>query len=147
MAVPCPPRQHRRMRRVPGARSAALALVVVLTACARGAPAAPVTLELQELNDSGVSGSVTMTAIDDERTRVDVSVDPAGHESMPAHIHPGSCAELVPQPKYGLENVIDGESSTEVPASLTDLMSGGQALNIHMSNEEMGVYSACVDLS
>ena len=147
MAVPCSPRQHRRMTRVLGARPAALTLVVVLTACARGAPAAPVSFELQELNDSGVTGSVTMSAIDDERTRVDVSVDPAGHPSMPAHIHPGSCTDLVPQPKYGLENVVDGESSTEIQASLADLLSGGQALNIHMSNEQMDVYSACVDLS
>jgi len=110
-------------------------------------PAAPVTLDLRELNDSGVTGSVTMTAIDDERTLVEVSVDPAGHASMPAHIHPGSCADLVPQPKYALENIIDGESSTEVPASLAELRSGGQALKLHMSNEEMQVYSACVELS
>ena len=146
MVVPHPKSQHWPMTRVLGVRSATAALIIMLSAC--GAPAtAPVTLELGELNDSGVSGSVTMTAIDDERTRVDVNVDPAGHASMPAHIHPGSCIDLVPQPKYGLENVVDGESSTEIQASLADLLSGGQALNIHMSNQQMDVYSACVDLS
>ena len=66
---------------------------------------------------------------------------------MPAHIHPGTCDELVPQPKYPLANVVDGRSSTEVAASLEELLSGGQALNLHKSNEEMEIYSACVELS
>ena len=60
---------------------------------------------------------------------------------------PGSCADLVPQPRYALENVVDGRSSTEVAASLDELLSGGQALNIHRSNAEMDVYTACVDLA
>ena len=32
-------------------------------------------------------------------------------------------------------------------ASLEELLSGGQALNLHKSNEEMEIYSACVDIS
>lgn len=103
-------------------------------------------LQLRMLNDSGVIGSVTMTAIDEQRTRVEIAVNPAGHASMPAHIHPGTCDELVPQPKYPLENVVDGASVTEVPAPLDELLRGGVALNIHRSNEEMQVYTACVEL-
>ena len=124
---------------------AGLALVV-LGGCASPPPAAPVTLQLRELNDSGVSGTVTMTAIDEGHTLVEVDVDAAGHPNMPAHIHPGTCAELVPQPKYALETVIEGRSSTAVPASLDELLSGGQALNIHSSNEHMDLYSACGEL-
>ena len=104
-------------------------------------------LMLQPLNGSGVSGRVTLTALDDATTRVVIDVNPAGLPSMPAHIHPGSCAELVPQPKYALENVLDGQSTTEVRASLDELLAGGQALNLHRSNEEMDVYTACVDLT
>jgi hypothetical protein len=37
-------------------------------------------------------------------------------------------------------------STTEVPASLDELLSGDVALNLHRSNEEMQVYTACVDL-
>lgn len=106
-----------------------------------------VELVLVTLNSSGVEGSVTMVELNAERTRVEIEVDPAGHGSMPAHIHPGSCVDLVPQPKYALENVVDGRSTTEVPASLDELMAGDQALNLHRSNEEMDVYTACVDLS
>ena len=128
------------------AMAAGLALVV-LGACAASPSGAPVTLPLRELNGSGVSGTVTMSAIDDGHTFVEVDVAAAGHPNMPAHIHPGTCAELVPQPKYALQSVIAGRSSTAVAASLEELLSGGQALNVHMSNEQMDVYSACGELS
>jgi len=106
-----------------------------------------VELVLRTLNSSGVEGRVTLVEVGPDRTRVEIVVEPAGHASMPAHVHPGSCADLVPQPKYALENVIDGRSTTEVPASLDDLTAGDQALNLHRSNQEMDVYTACVDLS
>ena len=134
------------MTRLLHAAAAGLVLVA-LGACAAGPSAAPVTLQLRELNESGVSGTVILTAIDDARTLVEVDVEAAGLLNMPAHIHPGTCAELVPQPTYALQNVIDGRSSTEVAASLEELLSGGQALNIHTSNEQMDVYSACGELS
>jgi hypothetical protein len=126
--------------------SAACLMLVVLGGCASAPSAAPVTFQLRELNGSGVSGTVTMTAIDEGHTLVEVDVNAAGHPSMPAHIHPGTCAELVPQPKYALETVVAGRSSTAVAASLEELLSGGQALNIHTSNEQMDVYSACGEL-
>lgn len=117
----------------------------VLAGCA---PATAQTRELQlrTLNASGVTGSVTLTAIDAQRTRVEVTVNAAGHASMPAHIHPGTCDELVPQPKYPLQNVLNGTSVSEVPAPLEELLRGGVAVNIHKSNEEMQVYTACVEL-
>jgi hypothetical protein len=125
-----------------------LAIVLVLGAVVgcTSAPARTERFELQTLNDSGVTGTVTLTMVSSTRTRVEVAVDAAGHESMPAHIHPGSCDELVPQPIHPLENVIGGVSVTEVAASLDDLLGGGQALNLHRSNAEMEIYTACVDL-
>jgi hypothetical protein len=124
------------------------ATALMLAACSSPAGGdRSVELMLQPLNESGVSGRVTLTALDDATTRVVIDVDSAGHPSMPAHIHPGSCAELVPQPVYALENVIDGQSTTAVSAPLDELLAGGQALNLHRSNEEMDVYTACVDLS
>lgn len=141
------PRHHeyRHMTRQFHAGAAGLVLIV-LGACTAAPAVAPVTLQLRELNASGVSGTVTMTTIDDGHTLVEVEVDAAGHSNMPAHIHPGTCAELVPQPKYPLQSVIEGRSSTAVAASLEELLSGEQALNIHMSNEDMHLYSACGEL-
>jgi hypothetical protein len=126
-------------------RTLALSLVV-LAGCTTQASPQPTRLQLQELSGSGVTGSVTLTPVGEARTEVEVQVEPAGHPDMPAHIHPGTCEELVPQPRYPLANVVDGRSSTEVAASLAELLGGDLALNLHASNQEMGVYTACVDL-
>ena len=103
-------------------------------------------LTLETLNDSGVNGSVTLTPLGNGHTEVTVQVDSAGHPNMPAHIHPGTCEELVPQPKYPLESVVAGRSTTDVPASLEDLLSDTVALNLHASNSQMEVYTACIEL-
>lgn len=146
MAVPGSRPQHRRMHpRLLFRALAGLSVLAVAAAC--GAPdPSPIRLTLRTLSDSGVTGTVTLTAAGDERTRVLVEVDPAGHPDMPAHIHPGTCDELVPQPRYPLTNVVDGRSETEVPAPLDELLAGDVALNLHASNAELEVYTACVEL-
>ncbi len=126
-------------------RGMALFLVASLVAACQSAPAEARSLTLVTLNDSGVSGTVAFRDMG-SRTEVEVRVDPAGNLDMPAHIHPGSCATLVPQPKYPLENVRDGVSVTEVPAPFAELFAGALALNLHKSNEDLGTYTACVDI-
>ncbi len=121
-------------------------LAGAVPACAAQPSVMPTRLTLVPLNDSGVTGSVTMTAVGEARTLVVVDVDPAGHPDMPAHIHPGTCTELVPQPRHPLANVVDGHSTTEVNASLEQLLAGDAALNLHASNQEMQLYTACVEL-
>jgi hypothetical protein len=105
------------------------------------------TFQLETLNDSGVTGTALLTDLRDGSTRVVINVDPAGHLNMPAHIHPGTCVELVPQPLYPLESVVDGDSETVVSRSLSELLAGDLALNLHVSFEDMGTYAACVDLN
>jgi hypothetical protein len=124
---------------------AMLALVAVVVGCS-GSAGESRRLTLDTLNASGVAGSVTLTPLSNGHTQVVVEVDPAGHPNMPAHIHPGTCDELVPQPKYPLESVVDGRSTTEVAASLDELSTETVALNLHASNAEMGVYTACIEL-
>jgi hypothetical protein len=119
-------------------------LVIWLVTRASGTP--PRTLQLAMLNDSGVRGTVTFLEAGAGRTRVDVRVEPAGNLDMPAHIHPGSCDDLTPQPKFPLENVRDGTSTTEVPTTIAELFAGGLALNVHRSNDDLGTYTACVDI-
>jgi hypothetical protein len=127
----------------------AVALLAILTtiigACQAATAAPPRTIALATLNDSGVTGTVAFSDVGG-RTRVDVAVDPAGNPDMPAHIHPGTCDELVPQPKFPLENVRNGTSTTVVPASITELFAGNLAVNIHKSNDDLKTYTACVDI-
>ena len=116
-----------------------------LVACA--APAADArSLELHTLNSSGVMGTVTLTAVTTSTTRVTVDVDPAGHPNMPAHIHPGTCDDLTPQPEFPLQNIVEGQSTTELAVPLDDLFGSAVALNVHASNDDMETYTACVDL-
>ncbi|MEX2547253.1 MAG: hypothetical protein WD830_05625 [Chloroflexota bacterium] len=125
---------------------ATIAVVALLTFGACAAQGATRTIPLETLNDSGVTGAVTLTDVGQGQTQVDVRVEPAGNLDMPAHIHPGTCVDLVPQPRYPLRNVVNGVSSTVVPASLSDLLGGDQAVNIHRSNDDLRTYTACADL-
>lgn len=125
-----------------GAMAVALLL---LAGCASQASSR--TFQLEELNDSGVTGTAVLTDLGDGSTRVVVDVDPAGHPAMPAHVHHGTCANLVPQPLHWLDVVVDGASDTVLPISLADLLAGDLALNLHVSAADMGTYTACVDLN
>ena len=104
-------------------------------------------LELQTQNDSGVTGTVTLTSAGEGRTLVEVTVVPNGHPDMPAHVHPGACSNMVPQPKFPLENVLDGVSRTEIPISMAELGAETVAVNLHHSNEQMRISVACVDVN
>jgi hypothetical protein len=121
----------------------AIMAAVVVSGCAAEPP--PRTIALVTLNDSGVSGTVAFRGVAD-RTEVSIKVDPGGNPDMPAHIHPGTCDDLTPQPKFPLENVRDGASVTVVPASIGELFAGDLAVNIHKSNDDLKTYTACVDI-
>ncbi len=129
----------------PLVRTLAFFVLATATVACQGT-AAPTTIQLATLNASGVTGAVTLTDLGTGKTRVEVRVDAAGHPDMPAHIHPGTCAELVPQPKFPLENVRGGVSITEVPASMTELIGGNLAVNLHKSLDDLKTYTACANL-
>ena len=140
-----------RTRRASARVSRALLLfahgvTVATLAVACGSDATPPrTITLRTLNDSGVTGTVTFSDLG-RRTGVDVTVEPGGNLDMPAHIHPGTCDNLTPQPKFPLENVRNGSSKTVVPAAIDELFAGDLAVNIHRSNDDLKTYTACVDL-
>ena len=113
---------------------------------AKKSGAKSVTVRLAEQNKSGERGTARFTPQGD-KTKVDINLKgaPKGVQ-QPAHIHEGSCAKLDPKPKYPLQNVVDGKSTSEVPAKLDELMGGNNAINVHKSAEEVKTYVACGDL-
>src|SRR5688572_23040920 len=133
-----------RLHRLAVAVATVAVALTTLAACSAAAEPAK-TVTLQTLNGSGVTGTVTFGALRD-KTAVEIAVDPGGNLDMPAHIHPGTCANLTPQPKFPLENVRNGSSKTVVPATIDELFAGGLAVNIHRSNDDLKTYTACVDL-
>ena len=126
-------------------RLAGLVLASLALAACQG-PAQSRTVDLTTLNGSGVTGTVLLTDQGGGRTRVEIQVTAAGNLDMPAHIHPGTCAALVPQPKYPLENVRDGHSVTFVPASFAELDTTIVAVNVHKAITDLKTYTACADL-
>ena len=124
----------------------AVAALVLLLAAAGCSGRDSRTFDFETLNGSGVTGTVTLTDLGGSRTRVEIDVDPAGHPDMPAHIHPGHCGHVTPQPAFPLENVVDGVSSTEIPAVFHELVEGEVAVNLHRSNEDLETFTACATL-
>lgn len=103
-------------------------------------------LELEELNDSGISGTVTLYDAGDDQTIVEFDVEGAGGDH-PAHIHEGTCGNLEPEPYKSLENVDEnGESMTVVDVSLDTLLADDYAIDIHLAPNELGTLIACADI-
>ena len=120
--------------------------ILVLAGGCQSAPRPATVVQLKTLSGSGVTGTVTLSDLGDGRTTVVVAVQPAGNLDMPAHIHPGTCDNLIPQPTHPLQNVVNGASTTTVRATLDELTGGGLAVNLHRSNDDLGTYTACAEL-
>ncbi len=104
------------------------------------------TMMLDAQNGSGESGTVTFNEANGKTTVViNVKNAPKG-VSQPAHIHLGMC----PNPgaiKYPLNSVINGQSTTILDATLTDLKAQEPlAINVHKSATQSKVYTSCADL-
>lgn len=106
-----------------------------------------VTAALDELNGSGQSGTATLSAVGEGKTRVVVQLNGAPESAQPAHIHKGSCDELDPTPAFPLDSTKNGRSDTVVEASLDDLQASAYAINIHESEADPKTYVACGDLT
>jgi hypothetical protein len=107
----------------------------------------PLTIKIEAQNDSGESGTATLTP-EDGKTKVVIELKntPAG-VAQPAHIHLGTCAKLDKAPKWKLEPVKDGKSTTIVPVSLATIMKDKTAINVHKSAAEIQHYVACGDIT
>jgi len=104
------------------------------------------TIDLEEQNGSGISGTATLSPTVDGTVEVEVELDGSDGGPHPAHIHEGSCAELDPTPAFPLEDVEDGSSETTVDVDLADITANEYAINVHESTENLDVYVACGDV-
>jgi hypothetical protein len=117
-----------------------------LLAIAAIAPAAAdehsMTIDLDEVDGSGVSGTATLTETDGETT-VEIELDGTPEDGVhPVHIHAGTCDDLG-DVVFPLEDVVEGTSESTVEASIDDIMAAEHAINVHLSEDEMDVYVAC----
>ena len=127
-------------------RSFSLTLVAVgvLAVVGAGVAAAadPINVQLTPQNNSGESGTAVLTDAG-PKTKVVVTINgaPAG-VGQPLHVHKGTCAQLNPQPAYGLTTLTDGKSETMIDVPIGDLRNG-YAINGHKSAQEANTYVFC----
>jgi hypothetical protein len=130
---------------VNGAKVLALVLgTLLLGVTSFGLAADSASAKLSAQNNSGESGTATLTKAGDNQTKVvlDVKGGPSG-VNQPVHIHKGTCDKLDPKPAYPLSPVVNGKSETTVNASLDSLEKGGYAINGHKSAQEASTYVFC----
>ena len=102
-----------------------------------------VTIDLLELNDSGQSGTATLTAAG-AQTEVVIAVTAAASTAdEPQPIHFGTCGANLGGVDHSLSGVVGGASTTTVDATLASLMDGDHAINLHKSGAEIGTYTSC----
>lgn len=130
--------------RSPVALAAVLALALAAPA-ALAADDAAVKVPIKAQNNSGETGTATLTA-DGNKTRVEIALSGAPATAQPAHVHDGSCAKIDPKPKYPLTSVVNGKSTTTLDVPLAQLSGGNLAINVHKSAAELTAYVACGDI-
>lgn len=122
-----------------------LGLTMLVAAASSVMAADSATVQLAPQNNSGESGTATLTKQGDKQTKVVLSVKGASG-TQPTHIHKGTCAQLDPKPAFPLSPVTDGKSETVVAASLDDLQKG-YAINGHKSAQDLKTYVFCGDIA
>jgi hypothetical protein len=110
-----------------------------------GKMAKSINVAMHAQNKSGESGRARLTPEGADKTKVEIMFKGA-KGTQPAHIHEGTCAKLDPKPKQGLENVVDGKSTTTVPMGIDALTAGNLAINVHKSTDDIKTYVSCGDI-
>src|SRR5579859_669770 len=121
----------------------------------------PVIDNLVSENASGVTGSATLTDLGGGKVRIAIEATGTGPDPRPAHIHEGQCANDTgntsmgmgmgtttdpARPEYVLNTLVNGVSTTDLAIPMSDLLAVPHDVNIHKSEDELGLYIACADL-
>jgi hypothetical protein len=100
------------------------------------------TVTLNAQNNSGETGTATLTNVTDG-VQVVVALKGAPSTAQPAHIHTGTCADLKGV-VYPLTSVTNGSSTTVVKGITIDqLLKSPMAINVHKSAADLATYVAC----
>jgi LPXTG-motif cell wall-anchored protein len=135
---------RQRQRTIAVGCGLALALLGATTVAA--AQEQSTALQLVQQNNSGISGTATFTPSGGS-LKVELKVTGAGAGPQPAHIHPGSCGQLDPTPRFTLSSVANGSSTTDVQSTFQALATSPHAVHMHKSVDEVSVYVACADIT
>lgn len=103
-------------------------------------------IKLDEQESSGITGKAEFTE-KDGKTKVEVYLTGSDEkESYASHVHPGTCDDLDPTPKYPLDSVTGGRAETTIGATIADLEGDAYAVNIH-DDADPTKYVACGNIA
>lgn len=141
--MPAPRRAFARIAATAALMAMAIGSGVITPAAAQDDE--PVVIDLAERNQSGVTGTATLTPDGDQVTvRIEVE-GPVGNN--PVNIMTGTCEEFDANPVYSLSSVdSNGVSESTVDASLADLLAEPHVINIHASPTNLGTIYACAEI-
>ena len=116
---------------------------LTLSATSGAAAGGLITIALHDLNDSGRSGTATLTAIGNT-TEVVLALSVGTSQTRLVHIHSGQCGNSLGGVAFSLTSFIDGSraSITTVAASLASLRDSDHAINTHDASNP-SIYTAC----
>ena len=108
-----------------------------------GEPGRTVIVDLLESNDSGQSGTATLTEYGPS-THVALSLLAGALKTESVHVHSGRCGDNLGSVDYPLISFVggSGESATTLDVSLDDLQDGDHAISAHAAGE-VSVDTAC----
>ncbi len=131
-------RKHMRLTWLP-----IVFMLAVALACGNEADSGgKMEISLNELNESGQTGTATLTASGGV-TEVVLSLGEGTMKSKLVHIHNGQCGANLGGVANPLTDFTDGRSVTMLEGvSLESLRTGGFAINAHNA-EDPSVYTAC----
>ena len=122
-------------------------LLAGMSANAAWAAGGPVTVELKALNNSGQTGTAVLSPEGSKKTKVVIEMSGISAGMVePVHIHMGTCDKLNPAPKWPLQSIKDGRSTTIVPVSLGTILKDKTAINVHKSPTDIVTYVSCGDI-
>ena len=118
------------------------ALLVTSTVAFAAAPAT-VTVKMNALNNSGETGTASLTQLPNG-VKVEVNIKGAPATAQPTHIHPGTCTKLNPAPEAPLSPLTGGKSVTVLSGKkLSDFTGGKYSINVHKSSNDLATYVSC----
>jgi hypothetical protein len=121
------------------------ALILATTAVTSAQQGQTITVQIGPGRDAATgTGTATLTDLGGGRTRVVLQVG-AASPNMPAHIHADPCPG-VGAVVFALSNVMNGQSTTEINAPLSEVLQRGRSINVHRSPQEISVYVGCGNL-
>lgn len=129
-------------------RSATCFLLVCIAACCAASmpvqadSGRTVTVALGALNGSNENGTATLRA-DGQKTIVTIKLSGGSDIEQPAHFHAGTCDHYQPRPRYPLEDVVNGKSTTTLDVPIEKLTAGDLIINVHKSYADIATQAAC----